>query len=408
MQLIFKSKVLSAIIAALLMLPAGAIAQVTLTNTSQNNGSFPLLPGLERQFGFWLKIFTEYDSGQLVFHNIKDMSKIYEVINVGSEPREDGYIKEERRRIAMVNGVDIDDVRAQRGIKDRTMDGIKRSGRYVGQMKQILRDSGVPEDLAYLPMLESSYDNSARSSVGALGMWQFMRGTGKQYMRVDAALDERRDPIESTRAAAAYLSQAYGYLGNWPLAITSYNLGTGGMARAAEAAGSSNLVEIIQRYEHPYFGFAPQNFYAEFLVAVEIGKNVQKYFPGLQLDSPMQLKEVPLTVNASVDSVIQAAGMEKTEFLEWNPAIAQATRILPAGYRVKLPTDRELNQSTIEVARNYAASQPRVIHHRVKRGETLIEIARRYGASAERILKINNIRRANLIRAGSTLLVPRF
>ena len=99
-------------------------------------------------------------------------------------------------------------------------------------MQQIFRDRSLPIELTYLPIVESSYDINARSNVGALGMWQFMRATGRQYMRVDRSIDERRDPIESTRAAAAFLQQSYETLGNWPLAITAYNYGPGGMSRA--------------------------------------------------------------------------------------------------------------------------------------------------------------------------------
>ena len=249
------------------------------------------------------------------------------------------------QRIAAANGVDVERVKAQRGIKERTAAGLKRSGRHIAQMQQIFRDRGLPIELTYLPIVESSYDINARSNVGALGMWQFMRTTGRQYMRVDRSIDERRDPIESTRAAAAFLQQSYDILGSWPLAITAYNFGPGGMARAVAAIESDNLVDLIGQYNHPYWGFAPKNFYAEFLAAVEIGKNVNQYFPELQLDSPVAVKEVELKNSVSVVALAKSTGLTKDQLLGWNPALSAQTRSVPAGYRVKVPVDSSMRSS---------------------------------------------------------------
>src|SRR5262245_13479930 len=193
---------------------------------------FPLVAGLEAPVEFWKKVFSEFSLAQLIYFDPLDMSRIYEVVEVGEGNRSNEYINAERARIAAANEVDIERVKAQRGVKERTAAGLKRSGRYIAQIQQIFRERGMPPELSYLPMVESSYDIYARSSVGALGIWQFMPRTGREYMRVTALLDERRDPIESSRAAASYLKQAYETLGSWPLAITSYNYGQGGMARA--------------------------------------------------------------------------------------------------------------------------------------------------------------------------------
>jgi membrane-bound lytic murein transglycosylase D len=164
------------------------------------------------------------------------MSRIYEVQDVGEDSRPKQYISGEISRIAAAQGVDSDRVKAQRGIKERTAEGIKRSGKYIAQMRQIFRERGLPAEIAYLPIVESSYDINARSNVGAVGMWQFMRVTGKQFnMRVDRNVDERRDPLEATRAAAAYLKQAYESLAV-TLAITSLAFGPAGMARFQRSA----------------------------------------------------------------------------------------------------------------------------------------------------------------------------
>ena len=370
----------------------------------------PLLPGLENAFEFWKRVFSEYSSAQLIFFDPLDMSRIYEVQDVGEDSRPNKYISGEISRIAAAQGVDPDRVKAQRGIKERTAAGIKRSGKYLAQMQQIFRERGLPAEIAYLPIVESSYDINARSNVGALGMWQFMRATGKQFnMRVDRNVDERKDPLESTRAAAAYLKQAYESLGSWPLAITSYNYGPAGMARAVSEVGSNDLVALIQRYNHHYWGFAPKNFYAEFLAAVEIGRNVNKYFPGLEVDPPLAVEEVEVAKSTTVAALASAKGLTSQQLLEWNPALSHAGATVHAGYRVKLPAGGKAEIVVAEAApsRPQARTQPQVVHHRVKPGETLIHIAQRYGASLERILEANGLRRTSLLRVGMTLLIPR-
>ena len=279
-------------------------------------------------------------------------------------------------------------------------------------MQQIFRDRGLPIELTYLPIVESSYDLNARSSAGALGMWQFMRTTGRQYMRVDRSIDERRDPIESTRAAAAFLQQSYETLGNWPLAITAYNYGPGGMARAVKEMESDNLVDLIRDYRHPYWGFPPKNFYAEFLAAVEIGKNVNQYFPELTLDPPLSIREIELKTSSSLAALAKNTGLTRDQFLAWNPALTEQIRSVPAGYRVKVPVDSnaqpviEIAQSR-EITRSPPSEQPQVVRHQVKRGETLFQIARRYGASVDRILKVNGMGKSHRLQAGTTLLIPR-
>ena len=380
--------------------------------SSNDEHLLPLLPGLENVVEFWKRIFTEFSGSQMVFFDPLDTTKIYEVIEVGEEPRTPEYISREKERIAAEHGVDIERIRSQRGIKERTAEGLKRSGRHIAHMQQIFRDRGLPAELAYLPMVESSYDIGARSSAGALGMWQFMRTTARQFMRVDSSIDERRDPIESTRAAASFLKQTYETLGNWPLTITAYNFGPGGMIRAVKERESDNLMELIRDYRHPYWGFPPKNFYAEFLAAVEIGQNINRYFPDLELDPPATIKEIELTKPTSISTVAKNTGLTRDQLLGWNPALSTRTRSVPAGYRVKVPVDTKM-PPLVEVAqskpepRSVSKSRPQVVHHHVKRGDTLLKIARRYGASVDRILKLNGMGKSHHIQAGTTLLVPK-
>ena len=395
------------ILVLVLFVPNGVLAQDTTTSSSP----FPVPAGLEPAVQFWKKVFTEYGRSQLIFFDPIDMSNIYEVVEVGEDNRTDDYINGERERIAALNNIDIERVKAQRGIKERTAAGIKRSGRYLAQIQQIFRERGLPPELTYLPIVESSYDSGARSSVGAVGVWQFMPRTGREYMRVGAGIDERRDPLESSRAAASYLKQAYDYLGSWPLAITSYNYGQAGMARAVAEVGSDNLVDLIQQYTHPNWGFPPKQFYAEFLAAVEIGSNPSQYYPGLQHEAPVAIKEVEVTSRRTLAALVASSGLSRDEFLGWNPALHPTVRLVPAGYRVKLPYDRTMSP-LVEVAQISTAAPRKsppaeVVQHRVKQGETLFKIAERYGASVQRILQVNGIRHARFIKVGTLLRIPK-
>src|SRR5881409_2559380 len=228
-----------------------------------------------------------------------------------------------------------------------------------------------------------------------------MRATGKEsHLRIDRIIDERKDPLESTRAAAALLDQNYQALGNWPLALTAYNYGAGGLARAVAEIQSDNLVELIQNYNHPYWGFAPKNFYAEFLAAVDVAKNLDQYFPGLELYPAAKINEVELKKASSLAYLANSNG----------PALSVGMKVVPAGYRVNMPADRKIQpiaEPVVQVAQNKPRhpqlEQLQVVRHRVKRGETVLQIAKRYGSSVERIVQANGIRKSHLLQVGMTL-----
>jgi membrane-bound lytic murein transglycosylase D len=172
-------------------------------------------------------------------------------------------------------------------------------------------------------------------------MWQFMPDTGKKFMRIDESVDERRDPMASTRAAARLLKQNYRLFdSNWPLAITAYNHGTEGLFRGIKIVESDDLVELIKRYQSPTFGFASKNFYAEFLAVVEIATQREAYFPFLRAHLPVALREVAVTRQAPLSAVLKPAAIARNDFFEWNPALDPDIKAIPAGYRVKLPAHK--------------------------------------------------------------------
>src|SRR5919109_1848066 len=304
--------------------------------------SFPVLPGLESSVEFWKQIFTRYSFTEVVLFDPLDLGKIYRVLRAPENEQGRAIVDRESARVVADYDL-IDDgtrIRSQRGAKEHFAEGLKISGRYMTQMQKIFREEGLPPELAYLPLVESSFNMRARSGVGAVGMWQFMPETGKKFMRVDTAVDERRDPMTSTRAAARLLKENYRILGNWPLAVTAYNHGTEGTFRGIKAVESNNLLDLIQRYQSPTFGFASKNFYAEFLAVVDIAINRDVYFPYLRPHRPVALREVEVKRQAPLHAVLKPAAISESEFFEWNPALEPKAQFLPTGYRVKLPPDK--------------------------------------------------------------------
>lgn len=319
-----------------------ALCSLPPTRAAAQDAIFPVPPGLEGAVEFWKRIFTRYSFGEVVFFDPMDPGTIYGALRAPDNDAGRALVEKERARIVADYDL-IDDetrIRAQRGAKEHFAEGLKISGRYIREMQKIFRAEGLPEQLAYLPLVESSFNIRARSVVGAVGMWQFMPETGKKFLRIDGKIDERRDPFTSTRAAARLLKENYRLLGNWPLAITAYNHGTDGIFRGIKSVESENLVDLIRGYQSPTFGFASKNFYAEFLAVVEIATNSEAYFPFLRAHAPVALREVVLKRAAPLQPMLKPAAISQSDFFEWNPALDSNANLIPAGYRVKLPPDK--------------------------------------------------------------------
>lgn len=310
--------------------------------TDAQTSPFPVPDGLQGAVDFWIQVFTRYDSGEQILFDPLDPSTIYSVLRAGDSEADRAKVAKERLRIAAEYDLAEDEsrIRAQRGAKDGFAEGLRISGRYMAQMQRIFRDEGLPVQLAYLPLVESSFNVRARSSAGAVGMWQFIPETGKKFMRIDGQVDERRDPLASSRAAAQLLKQNFRILGGWPLALTAYNHGTEGMFRAIETIGSRDLGEMIRRYQSPTFGFASKNFYAEFLAVVEITAAPEKYFPYLRRHPPLALREVEVKKTTALGPLLKPAAISSGDFFHWNPALETGATVIPAGYRVKLPAEK--------------------------------------------------------------------
>ncbi len=381
-------------VSILLIFSFMAIVNVPSAFTAED--PLPLPPGLEGAVEFWKQVFTRYGSGEVIFFDPFDPATIYSVVRAPDTEEGRAVLEKERSRIIADYDLNEDGerIKSQRGAREQFVSGLKISGRYLAQMQRIFRGEGLPRDLAYLPLVESSFNVRARSSVGAVGMWQFMPDTGKKFLRIDNAIDERRDPMASTRAAARLLKENYHLLGNWPLAITAYNHGTEGLLRAMSSVESDNLVEIIKRYQGPNFGFASKNFYAEFLAAVDVATHSESYFPFLRVDAPSILQDVDIKRRIPVAALLKPAAITQADFFSWNPALSPTAKVVPPGYRVKVPPEKI---GGLLAAQRHVTRQPAITRSAISKSVA--------PAGGLRSAPVNGKIRANKIRTRRTATV---
>lgn len=307
-------------------------------------------------------------------------------------------------------------VRFQLGQADRFRGGVVRSGAWESHIARTFASLGLPAELAALPHVESSFNPAAYSKVGAAGLWQFMRSTGKLYMRIDDDVDERLDPYRATDAAAQLLSYNYRLLGSWPLAITAYNHGAAGMRRARDAMGTTDMAVIARGYRSPSFGFASRNFYPSFLAVLRIDREPQKYFPGVVRAREIESLAIELPAWVPLSAIEQATGYDAMSLRPLNPALRDPVwngeRHVPRGYVLRLPVagDKPLwtqeNLLAALPADRLYAGQLRRRSHVVRKGETLVKIARRYGVRSADLAALNGIDARAAVRRGSSLRLP--
>jgi len=349
--------------------------------------SFHVPADMRERVEFWKKIFSEYNSNQAVLHDSDIPEVIYGVVDI-REFNENESLTPRRRARAINKRLKVEKriieaklarlhakqnnpletpvelltlskmfdsqkdnprrfqqarrrIRAQTGQRDRVVQGFLYGGRYFTRMMEIFEKERLPKELTRLPLVESSFNLNARSKVGASGVWQFMRGTGKRFLRIDRSVDERNDPLLATQAAAGLLRQNFDALGSWPLAVTAYNHGRNGIARAVQKLGTTNLAEIIQRYKSRTFGFASSNFYAELLAMIELEREYRKHFGKLMVDPPLQFAELKLGGDVEFDELAEACGVAEKELAALNPALTDwvisGKGRVPRGYSVKVP-----------------------------------------------------------------------
>lgn len=401
-----------------------------------------MYPAISKNVHFWEKIYAVYSLRQAVIHDSKDLSKIYQVVSLidletpGAQQQNSAIQKqacekyrsiltklavqppsspEEQRVAALFSGKNArqemseaaGNVRSQSGQKERFSSGVGISRAYITEIRNIFRSYGLPEELAYLPHVESSFNIKAYSRIGAAGLWQFTRETGKQYMTIDYTLDERLDPITATHAAAKYLAKSFRSLNNWPLAITSYNYGLGGTLRAVNEEGGYE--KMFTNYSKGYFKFASRNFYSEFLAA----KNVAKYLEqeSGQSSTGTKFRYVSLPDYASVQKISRYFGIPIETLAELNPAlrppIISGEKFIPKGYALRLPESSKIKQLVATLPPSlFQKDQNASLFHLVRKGDTAHSIARLHKVSLKHLIQANNLDQSAGIRVGQNLRIP--
>jgi len=465
-QLAWPAALLASAVGALAVLASAPPASAT---PSPGSTHFPRYKELESNVAFWGDVFTKWTSRQIAFHDVEHLELIYSVLSIDdivqrlpASQQDDairarrkaegerisamllriseGHIRteEERRVFKAIAKIDrepayakilAEQVRSQRGLGDKFCEAAARAESYRPMMSRILRSYDVPQELLALPLVESGYKIGAYSSAGASGIWQFMPATGRIYLEVNANYDDRRDPVRSTDAAARMLRKTYENLGSWPLAITSYNHGPGGIARAVKDMGTTHFGVISKHYKGKSFGFASRNYYAEFLAAVDAMNRLDTLCGPITVE-PYQPDEVTLGTSASIRDLARAARLTVEQLDDLNPALSAAVSRgsvkVPRGYRLNLPhgtrnefaaafghVDLNAPTSPTVIVRGDAAAPAAVAGasapattHKVARGESLTQIAKRYGTTETTLLYTNRLRNASAVKVGQTLKIP--
>jgi membrane-bound lytic murein transglycosylase D len=431
--------------------PMRRLALVLAVAAASNAAANPELPRpatLEPNVAFWTRVYTEVDTSGGLIHDAEHLGVVYEVlrfpVGLAARVRERrveaskdryrailrklergeraGLSEEEQRVLALwpegspsqVFQRAAGQLRFQLGQADKFRAGLARSGQWVDHIEQTLREHGVPLELSALPHVESSFNPRAYSRVGAAGLWQFTRGTGRRYMRVDEIVDERMDPHKATVGAARLLRDNYRRLEAWPLAITAYNHGAAGMDRAVRTLGTRDIGVISRRYQSRIFGFASRNFYAEFLAADQIHRDPERYFGPITPDPPVAYEILVTDAYFRAPTLGRALGIDLDVLRDHNlalrPAVWNGAKHVPKGYALRIPRS-ELRRPLVETLaaipqKERLVEQQRDRFHKVRRGETLSVIARRYGVRERELVAVNGLRSRNRIRAGQILRLP--
>jgi membrane-bound lytic murein transglycosylase D len=285
----------------------------------------------------------------------------------------------------------------------------KQSRRYIDRIVKELNEAGLPEELAWLPLVESGFNVSALSPARALGLWQFIPSTGYKFgLKRDDWIDERLDPEKSTKAAIAYLQELHRMFGDWTTVLASYNSGEGNVLRVIRGQKINyldNFWDLYERLPHETARYVPR-----FLATLHILKEPERYgFDLEETEEPLPFEVVTIEKQVRLDAIAKELGISEALLSDLNPELRlkvtpptpYSLRIPPAMSEVLLASlDRIPEWSRV---RTWKLSY---VYHRIRKGETLSSIAKRYKTTVAAISKTNNIRNREFIKIGQRLKIP--
>jgi membrane-bound lytic murein transglycosylase D len=439
---------LAAIALALILAPGAPGVANPAEGVGAAVTAFAHPPELEQDVRFWIRVYTEVTTDQGLLHDDWNLGLVYEILRFDSgdsqKQREHVVSQAKARYAALLRRFaagdvenltiherrilhcfgdkatpavfrdSIDRIRFQLGQADRFHQGLLRSQAFERNISRVLAQRGVPPEIGALPHVESSFNPAAYSRVGAAGLWQFMPSTARRYMRVDSLVDERLDPYTATEAAANLMLYNYRLLGSWPLTVTAYNHGPGGLRHAQEQLGTSNIEVIVKRYQGATFGFASRNFYVAFLAALEVDRNAEKFFGPLTHFPDTENITVELPDYVAVEALAKAFKVDMGALKVLNPALRppiwSGARFVPRGYRLRLPGSPPSSEIAAAFAR-LPASQRYVAQrndgiHKMRRGETLASVAGANGVALNRLLAANGWLAGHEVARGEAVRIP--
>lgn len=289
--------------------------------------------------------------------------------------------------------------------KKRFIEYLSRARRYLEKMADIFMEKNLPQDLVFLPLIESGFKLNAYSPKKAAGLWQFVPDTAKKFgLKIDRWVDERRDPIKSTIAAAEYLSNLYEMFSSWNLALAAYNAGEGKILKALKRAKSNDFWELRNT---KYISKETKNYVPSYIAATAIALEPERFgFEKVAYHSPLEYDEVVIYSPMNLATVAEFTGSDVAEIKELNPELRRGcTPPNVSTYTLKIPVGtKEIFLSNLANAKK--EDTPCVESYTVKKGDTVGKIARRFGVPTQEIIELNALGKKALITAGSKILVP--
>ncbi len=283
--------------------------------------------------------------------------------------------------------------------RDQIGAALERSGKYLPMMRQIFAEKGLPQDLVHLAYIESAFKVYAYSRARAVGIWQFIRATGRKYgLMRNWWVDERRDPVKATVAAAEYLSDLYGLFESWPLAIAAYNAGEGKVLKAIRRQKTTNVWKLRLPRETKFYVPA-------FMAMTIIAKDPETYGFSRPAEREWEVDQVSISEAMDLRLLAKAAGVSTEELRHLNPELRRRVTPPQGRYLLNLPAGSE------DTFREALARLPRARRvgwqrHLIRRGEALSTIAQRYGTTVATLMEMNRLKNPHRIRAGTRITVP--